>query len=176
MKTLRRPSLILRSFVLLAAWIPWSVAAVAADVALERELRELLDVLPGYYSGEVRDPSDPTGTRRMTLFHKIVRIEAPQFGETVFYHQISRDGFDSLRPAQQKIYAFDRNPTRRDNRMRSWVFYPNQQAGNLERSPTAIAALQADSLMNFPPECAIRWQRGEQANFIARVQIGRAHV
>ncbi len=170
MRTLRRPSLVLRSFVLLAAWIPWSAAAVAADVALERELRDLLDVLPGYYSGEVRDPSDPTGTRRMTLFHKIVRIEAPQFGETVFYHQISRDGFDSIRPAQQKIYAFDRNPSRRDNRMRSWVFYPNQQAGNLERSPTAIAALQADSMMNFPPECAIRWQRGEQSNFIARVR------
>lgn len=153
----------------MAAMLP--LVAPAADVALERELRELLDVLPGYYSGEVRDPSDPTGARRMTLYHKIVRIEAPQFGETVFYHQIARDGFDSARPAQQKIYSFDRDPTRRDNRMRSWVFYPNQQAGNLERAPATIAALQADTLMNFPPECAIRWQRGDKpATFVARVR------
>lgn len=149
----------------------WPAAAVAVDISLERELRELLETLPGHYTGEVTDPSDASGARRITLYHKIVRIEAPQFGETVFYHQISRDGFDSPRPAQQKIYAFDRNPARADNRMRSWVFFPDQQPGNLERDPAAIAAVQPAKMMNFSPECAIRWQRGERRSmFVARVR------
>ena len=58
-------------------------------------------MLPGRYSGPAADGR---------LFHKIVPIVAPQFGgDTVFYHQISRDGFDSLAPFQQKIYVFDRS-------------------------------------------------------------------
>jgi peptidylprolyl isomerase len=145
--------------------------AIAADPRLERELRELLEWLPGRYAGEVPDPANAASGKRITLYHKIVRIEAPQFGETVFYHQISRDGFDADRPAQQKIYAFDRNPERTENRMRSWVFYPNQGGANLEKDPAAIAALQAAALMNFPLECAIKWRRGARPlSFVAKVK------
>ncbi len=76
-------------------------AIPATDASVETELREILALLPGRYSGPAADGR---------LFHKIVPIVAPQFGgDTVFYHQISRDGFDSLAPFQQKIYVFDRS-------------------------------------------------------------------
>ncbi|MCU0759468.1 MAG: CpcT/CpeT family chromophore lyase [Steroidobacteraceae bacterium] len=126
----------------------------AADAAppLETELREILALLPGRYEGPA-----PGGR----LYHKIVPIVAPQFGgDTVFYHQISRDGFDSTVPFQQKVYVFDRARDRAFNRMRSYVFFPKQGYANLEQDPAALNALQPGMLMNFPIECAIRWERG----------------
>jgi CpeT/CpcT family (DUF1001) len=130
---------------------------------LEAELAEILALLPGRYEGPA------SGGR---LFHKIVPLTAPNFGaESVFYHQISRDGFDSSAPFQQKIYVFDRDPARGDNRMRSWVFFPKQGYANLERDPAAMRALQPAQLMNFPLDCAIRWARGDApGRFVARVR------
>jgi len=134
-----------------------------AALPLEAELTELLAQLPGRYEGPA------SGGR---LYHKIVPIAAPNFGEAAaFYHQISRDGFDSAAPFQQKIYVFDRDPARGSNRMRSWVFFPKQGYANLERDAAALRALQPATLMNFPLECAIRWSRGDApGRFVARVR------
>ncbi len=130
---------------------------------LDAELAELLALLPGRYEGPA------SGGR---LFHKIVPITAPNFGDAaVFYHQISRDGYDSAAPFQQKIYVFNRDPARGFNRMRSWVFFPKQGFANLERDAAALRTLQPSQLMNFPIECAIRWDRGDApGRFVARVR------
>lgn len=135
----------------------------APSAPLEAELREILALLPGRYTGP--------GTGG-PMFHKIVPIVAPQFGgDTVFYHQISRDGFDSTAPSQQKIYVFDRAPDRSVNLMRSYVFLPKQGYANLEQDAAALRSVQPSMLMNFPIECAIRWSRGEAAGqFVARVR------
>jgi len=130
---------------------------------LDTELAEILALLPGRYEGPA------SGGR---LFHKIVPITAPNFGDAaVFYHQISRDGFDSPTPFQQKIYVFNRDPARGFNRMRSWVFFPKQGYANLEQHAAALRALQPAQLMNFPLECAIRWGRGDApGRYVARVR------
>ncbi len=89
---------------------------------LEGELTEILALLPGRYRGVAPDPRDPEAPAQ-PLFHKIVRIDAPQFGsDAVYYHVIAREGYDSVTPFQQKIYAFDRSAGRAGNAMRSWVF------------------------------------------------------
>ncbi|HPF26447.1 MAG TPA: hypothetical protein P5528_05485 [Steroidobacteraceae bacterium] len=130
-----------------------------------------MTLLPGHYSGpapaDPREPGAPAGR----LFHKIVPITAPQFGaQYVFYHQISRDGFDSSQPFQQKIYAFDLDPKRSTNRMRSVVFYPQQGYANLEQHAAQLASLDPTVLMQFPESCAIRWLAGERPGvFVARV-------
>lgn len=144
---------------------PASVAGVASP-ALDAELREIVAALPGRYSGPANGGA---------IYHKIVRIDAPQFGgDTVFYHQISRDGFDSPAPFQQKVYVFDRSPARTANVMRSWVFFPKQGYANFERDPAALKSVQPAMLMNFPVECAIRWSRGEApGQFYARVRRGQ---
>jgi peptidylprolyl isomerase len=147
-------------------------AAPAATPALDAELDRILALLPGRYAGDAPDPRDPAGLQRRPLQHKIARIEAPQFGgDTVFYHQISRDGLDSPTPFQQKIYVFDRSPGRSVNRMRSFVFRPGQGFANLERDPAAQKSLDPAALMNFPEACAIRWSRGDtEGSFVARVR------
>jgi peptidylprolyl isomerase len=157
---------------LAASFVVTAPVAVAAPAGpLDAELAQILTLLPGRYQGDAPDPRDPTGVRRLPLQHKIVRVEAPQFGDTVFYHQISRDGLDSAKPFQRKIYAFDRDPRRRANSMRSWVFRPGEGPPNLELDPTALRALDPASLMNFPPECAIRWAKGSApGSFVARVR------
>ena len=130
---------------------------------LDAELEQIMALLPGRYEG-------PANEGR--LYHKIVPITAPNFGAgSVFYHQISRDGFDSTAPFQQKIYVFNRDPGRSFNRMRSWVFFPKQGFANLEQDPSALRALQPAQLMNFPLDCAIRWARGDApGRFVARVR------
>jgi hypothetical protein len=149
----------------------WAALLVSACVAPERreaatidaELEQVVALLPGRYEGPA------SGGR---LYHKIVPIAAPNFGAAaVFYHQISRDGYDSAAPFQQKIYVFDRDPARAFNRMRSWVFFPKQGYANLERDAAALRALQPAQLMNFPLECAIRWSSGDSpGRFVARVR------
>lgn len=144
---------------------PTSATGVA-NATLEAELREIVAALPGRYSGPANGG---------TIYHKIVRIDAPQFGgDTVFYHQISRDGFESQAPFQQKVYVFDRSPTRNANVMRSWVFFPKQGYANFEQDAAALKTVQPAMLMNFPVECAIRWSRGEApGQFYARVRRGQ---
>ncbi len=138
-------------------------ASPGAARALDAELDQILALLPGRYTGPA-----PNGH----LFHKIVPIVAPQFGDAgMFYHQISRDGFDSATPFQQKIYVFDRDPARSFNRMRSWVFFPKQGYANLEQDAAALRAVTPAMLMNFPLACAIRWESGDApARFVARVR------
>ena len=135
-----------------------------APSALDRELVEILQQLPGRYAGEAGNP-------RIALQHKIVQIEAPQFGDVVFYHQISRDGMDSTAPFQQKIYVFDRRSDRPVNRMRSFVFPPKSGYANLERRPDILKTLDPSQLMNFPEGCAFLWSaaEGEPGVYVARV-------
>jgi hypothetical protein len=84
---------------IISAALSLSSVALSANAAsvpdLESELTELLDTFTGRYSGEVPDPTDVSGERKMLLHHKIVRVDLPRFGEYVLYHQISRDALDS---------------------------------------------------------------------------------
>jgi len=124
---------------------------------LEQELDALLQLLPGRYAGEAPDARSPEGAS-MAIFHKIVPIDAPQFGAKVFYYQLSRGSADG--PAlQQKIFVFDTASGRSANRMRAWVFAPGQADGNLESAPARVAALRPDELMSFPEACAFLWSR-----------------
>ena len=145
--------------------LPQAIAERARP--LDTELGEIAALLPGRYLGE------RVGAGGTALFHKIVPITAPQFGARVFYHQISRDGFDSAKPLQQKIYVLDESRSRRINSMRAWVFRPGQGFANLEQDSKALAALTPAMLMSFPKGCEIRWARGAGAReFSATVRRG----
>ena len=149
-------------------------AAKPAITALDSQLAQILQLFPGRYSGEANDPADASGKARLTLYHKIARINAPQFGgDAVYYHQISRDGFDSPQPLQQKIYAFDRSPVRKANSMRAFVFPLSATAAHLQDDPAAALALQPGKLMVFPAACDIRWAAGSSPGvYRARVRRG----
>ncbi len=157
--------------------LPAALAADAASLssrmqvrALDAELNEITALLPGRYLGE------RVGAGGTAVFHKIVPLTAPQFGARVFYHQISRDDFDSSKPLQQKIYVLDESRSRRINSMRAWVFRPGQGFANLEQDPKALAALTPAMLMSFPKGCEIRWASGAGAReFIATVKRGDCH-
>ena len=151
----------------LAAW-----GAPSPPSPLDAELTKITSLLTGRYAGSMADPLDPTGGKTIRLHHKIVSIEAPQFGQRVFYHQISRDAVDSLQPTQQKIYVFDLDPARKQNRMRSFVFYPKSGYANLERDPAALRQLQPQQLMSFPAGCEINWSEEAGEVFFARVRLG----
>lgn len=144
------------------------------DLAVERDA--LIESFVGRYSGEVIDPTDPAGERRMMLHHKIVRIDLPAFGEYVLYHQISRDRLDSSEPWQQKIYVFDENPKRRQNAMRSFVIPATLGLANFEGDPVRFQTLasaaspEAAGLQGFPDGCRILWSREAESAFVARVR------
>ena len=149
-----------------------ALTAPSQPSPLDAQLTRIASLLTGRYAGPIADPLDPTGGKTIRLHHKIVPIEAPQFGQKVFYHQISRDAVDSLQPTQQKIYVFDLDPARKQNRMRSFVFYPKSGYANLERDPVALRQLQPQQLMSFPSGCEINWSEETGEVFFARVRLG----
>lgn len=150
-------------------------ASTPDPTALETELRQIVERLPGRYSGEIADPRDPAGGRRTPLHHKIVRLELPAFGEFVFVHQISRDRLDSAQPWQQKLYVFDAAPQRQRNSMRSFMIPAELGLANLETDPVRLAKVAAAAspsaagFQGFPPGCEIRWSRESEGVFTARV-------
>jgi len=164
-----------RLTVLVLCVLAAGAATAAPPTPLDAELERIVALLPGRYQGVAPDPADPSAPPR-PIYHKIVRVTAPQFGsDAVFYHQLARDGFDSAAPVQQKIYAFDRDPGRAANRMRAAVFYPSSGVANLERDPAALAALDPGTLLRFPEPCTIRWYAeggGADVRYVARVPRG----
>lgn len=152
------------------------VWAKTASPDVDTELVELLEVLPGRYSGEVLDPTDPSGQRRMMLHHKIVRVDLPAFGEFVLYHQTSRDALDSAKPWQQKIYVFDQSSARRRNTMRSFIIPAELDLANFEGDPVRFKRLatagtpEAAGLRGFPAGCEIRWTKEAEGLFTAQVR------
>ena len=158
---------------MVAVLVASSACATLADPAapLDRQLEGIVALLPGLYAGSMPGDFGAEAGEGSRIFHKIVRIDAPQFGsDLVFYHQISRDGFDSTKPLQQKIYAFDRDRKRTANVMRSRVFFPGQGYANLEQDGAALSSFDPATLMQFPTECAIRWSAGDSVGqFVARV-------
>jgi len=144
--------------------------------AVDAELAQILTLLPGRYSGDLADPADPSGARRIVLHHKIVRLELPNFGEAVFFHQISRDTLDSVKPWQQKLYVFDSDPERRRNNMRSFIIPAELGLANFEADPVRLARVAtatspiAAGFWGFPPGCEFRWSRNNAGGFTARVK------
>lgn len=151
-----RRIVVLAGFALVLASGAGSTAAAGEPASrLDAELAQIVALLPGRYQGTMPVMSDPSAKKTETVYHKIARIDAPQFGAMVMYHQIGAAGPDGP-PAQQKIYVFDVSPSRTENRMRSFVIPRGRGLQNLESLGPELAP---DSLMNFPPECAIRWRR-----------------
>lgn len=130
-------------------------SAPPAASPLDQELAAILALLPGRYAGEAPDPRAP-GSAPRPIYHKIVPIEAPQFGEFTLYYQLSTGSPDG--PAlQQKLFVFDTAPNRAANRMQAYVFPPGQLDPNLERRPGDWPALRPGELMAFTEDCAFRW-------------------
>ena len=115
----------------------------------------LVELLPGFYVGENDGEA---------IYHKIVPITAPRLGETTFYHQISRGGFDGS-PVQQKIYVIA--PDRRT--MKALVVAAdNDKYENLEKQLLFAFRLRAESFLQFPDVCDFAWER-QGDRFIGRV-------
>jgi hypothetical protein len=133
----------------------------AHTAALDKELEQLLSLLPGRYRGKLDGEEGDDGRH---IYHTIEVIEMPAHGEKTLIHVLSLEGFDDPQPFQQKFYAFDLRPERSRNRMESIVLMraPRWQPGQ---------ALDDQRLLRFPPECRISWRR-EGSTFVARVRQG----
>ena len=133
-----------------------------AKTPLDVELEAILALLPGRYAGSRATGAQPD--REGMLYHTIEPVALPEHGRTVLLHVLSTRGFDDPQPLQQKFYAFDERAGRTHNSMRSIVLVraPRWQPG---------MALDEDSVIRFPPECAIRWHRDERG-LVARVKRG----
>ncbi|MFK8014664.1 MAG: CpcT/CpeT family chromophore lyase [Gammaproteobacteria bacterium] len=126
---------------------------------LTAELREIVSLFTGHYRGLAPDPlarNDPQVPATMEVFHRVAQIDAPQFGGIVLYHQLNRERLDG--PAiQRKIYAFDTDVSRANNRMKAYYILPEQPWIDLDRNPDAVKEIAPDELKSFPVECDMNW-------------------
>lgn len=145
-----------RLFFLLPLLLSCLLAGCAAGAPpADRALDQLLELLPGTYTGAAPVPRATDGSTQV-IHHKIAPIDASQFGARVYYYQLSTGGPDG-QPLQQKIFAFDNSAERVGNRMRAWVFAPGQVAANLEARPEDWNAIDPGTLLSFPDACAFQW-------------------
>lgn len=127
-------------------------SAVDSPRAPAAELAGIRTILPGTYSGPSTAPWDPAQT--ISLEHVFAEITAPQFGELVYYYQLSVDG----KVMQQKLFSFDTDPQRTSNSMQPHVIPPGTVAGALHERPGDWSRLAVTAVDTFPPECALRWE------------------
>ncbi len=154
----------------LSLTLPAAAAAAPTRADLDVELARIVATLPGRYVGPGPRSANPAEAAA-PLYHRIVRLDLPRLGRHVFYHELSRDGFESARPNQQKVYVFDTSPRRRRNAMRSWTVPFGSTIAAPDRDPAALAALDLAKLKDFPPGCEIRWRSatGAAARYIGEV-------
>jgi len=124
----------------------------AADTNVETELAGIRATLPGTYTGSSAAPWDPGQT--VSLEHVFAEIAAPQFGELVYYYQLSVDG----KVMQQKLFSVDTDPRRAVNSMQPGVLPPGAVAGDFHLRPADWSALPVTAVSSFPDACALRWQ------------------
>lgn len=160
MKTLRL--LQACSAIWLLGGLPTAVADEAAGNAVEAELAQILALLPGRYVGLAPSSAQPSAPPA-PLYHRIVTLDAPRLGRHVLYHEISRDGFESQRPQQQKVYVFDTRARRTRNSMRSWTVPFGNVIQAPDRDAAALAALDLRQLKSFPRSCEIRWRTAAES-------------
>ncbi len=139
-----------------------AASSAAPRGALDIELARILAQLPGRYVGLAPLAGQPAAPPA-PLYHRIVTLDAPRFGRHVLYHEITRDGFDSQRPQQQKIYVFDTSTRRTRNSMRSWTVPFGSVIPAPDRDAAALAALDLRQLKSFPRSCEIRWRTATEA-------------
>lgn len=132
------------------------LTATAAHAAPDSELAALLTALPGDYAGMAPKAFNPDGTME-TLVHSFTPITAPQFGQTVFYYQISKEG----RIQQAKIFVFDTDSARTTNTMRAFILDAATLTKPLNTDPARLKALDPATLMTFPRACDFTWTRTE---------------
>lgn len=134
------------------------VAAIASVAGCQPQvgLPPLAELLPGRYAA----PYDG-----QTVYHKIVAIEAPQLGDQVLYHQISREGFDGA-PLQQKIYVLSPGG---DAMHALVVSEDGAKYQNLEMNPQLSARLDAATFLQFPSACDFVWTV-EEGGYLGRVE------
>jgi peptidylprolyl isomerase len=147
-----------------------AASAAAPRAALDAELAGILAQLPGRYVGLAPLPGQPAAPSA-PLYHRIVTLDAPRLGRHVLYHEITRDGFESQRPQQQKIYVFDTSARRSRNSMRSWTVPFGSVIPAPDRDAATLAALDLRQLKSFPRGCEIRWRTtaAESPQHIAEV-------
>lgn len=148
------------------------LAAVAAGCAsterktaqLEAELDEITALWSGDFAGEATMPG---ADEKSAIMHRITPMLAPQFGERVFLYQLHGESADGPM-LQQKVFAFDTNPSRVENQMRAWVFAADDFDAGIGAEPTKWRSLGPLDLKGFPDACAFRW-RESRSGFFARV-------
>lgn len=126
---------------------------------IDRQLSDLLELLPGQYAGDAPKRMIP-GAEMQRLVHRIRPVNAPQFGERVLYYQVTRDTVEGP-ILQAKVFLFATEADRQANTMRALVLEPSQAESLRSGDPADWRSLSPDRLMSFPETCHFTWTRLE---------------
>ena len=125
---------------------------LATQSAVDRELREIRDLLPGVYVGTSVAPWNPG--QQIELTHQFAEIDAPQFGDLVYYYQLLVDG----KVIQQKIFVFDTDAERRENSMGPILLPKNANQDKAHLFPVNWSKLSPADTKIFPEQCKLTWK------------------
>ncbi len=126
-------------------------AAPASPLATE--LTQITALFDGRYDGSAPAPGNPDMVIELT--HSFDRVEAPQFGELVYYYALQVNG----QARQQKLFVFDTKESRTVNSMLP-VLIPNGLVAHAtDQQAEQLAALDPTATLIFPPQCILIWSQ-----------------
>ena len=138
-----------------------------AEKPLDEELRLFLEYFEGEFNNhnqvnfETDDSLDeqvPEEARHPWHHHTIRRVDAPAFGEYVFFAQINEEGPDGP-VVRQRVHVVERHCQSGTIRQRFYAIEAGQEGVDYPADPTAVAELPRESLRGYPEGCQIVWWR-----------------
>jgi hypothetical protein len=152
------------------------IAAIALAVAtgtlwaekpLDKDLRLFLEYFEGEFNNhnqvnfetnDFLDEQVPEEARHPWHHHTIRRVDAPAFGEYVFFSQINEEGPDGA-VVRQRVHVLEPDHASGTIRQRFFAIEAGQEGVDYPLDPAALAALSPESLRGYPDGCQIVWRR-----------------
>jgi hypothetical protein len=170
------------------AWIATIALAVAtgtlwAEQPLDKDLRLFMEYFEGEFNNhnqvnfetnDFLDEQTPEAARHPWHHHTVRRVDAPAFGEYVFFAQINEEGPDGA-VIRQRVHVLDPDYASGTIRQRFSAIEAGQEGVDYPLEPAALAALSPDALRSYPEGCQIVWRR-QVDQFLGTIARGECAV
>lgn len=151
--------------------------SVWAEEALDKDFLLFME----YYEGEFNNHNQIYFQKELSedLQHPwhhytISGVEAPAFGENVFFAQIN-DGGPEGKIARQRVNVFEPDHESGTIRQTFYAIEPGQEGVDYPIEASAVEALGPDDLRGYPDGCQVVWRRHAD-QFLGTIEKGDCAV
>lgn len=158
-----------------------AAAAVSAEQPLDRDFRIFLDSFEGEFNNFHQVDLERSGTLERPVsdedqhpwhHHTVRRVDAPRFGDHVFFAQI-RDAGPQGEVVRQSVHVLE--PASDTGTIEQRFYAVPAALGGPTFDPDSLRELAPEDLRGYPAGCVISWRR-QVDQFIGQLEPGACQV